>query len=156
MLAHFDVFLKIWLSINASDHVIARIMSEMHDDVLRSVTYFFKKMNSTECNYMIYDKELLTIIKSFKTWRSKLTSVKNWIKIYIDHKNLECFMIIKKLNRRQARWAKFLTEFDFKIMYRSKKQEEKSDRLIRQKQDLSTSVDDLRKKHQRQIILKND
>jgi hypothetical protein len=65
-LAHFDASLNTWLKTDASDHVVAGILSQMHDDVLRSVAYFFKKMNSAECNYMIYDKELLVIIKSFE------------------------------------------------------------------------------------------
>jgi hypothetical protein len=79
-------------------------MFQMHENILCSITYFFKKMNSIECNYMIYDKKFLTIIKEFETWRSELINVKNTIKMYIDHKNLEYFMIIKKLNRRQVRW----------------------------------------------------
>jgi hypothetical protein len=41
-------------------------------------------------------------------------------------------------------------------MYRSEKQESKSDALIRRKQDLSLEVNDSRKKHQRQILLKDD
>jgi hypothetical protein len=41
-------------------------------------------------------------------------------------------------------------------MYRSKKQRENSNALTRRKQDLSAETNDLRKKHQRQIVLKND
>jgi hypothetical protein len=68
--AHFDVSFDTWLKTNVSNHVIIEIMSQLHDDVFCSMTYFFKKKNSVECNYMIYDKELLTIIKKFETWRS--------------------------------------------------------------------------------------
>ena len=61
---------------------------------------------------MIYDKELLAIVKSFKTWRPKLTSVseKQPVKVLTDHQNLEHFMTTKQLNRRQARWAEFLSK----------------------------------------------
>ena len=52
---------------------------------------------------MIYDKKLLTIIKSFKTWRPELASVSEPVKVLIDHQNLEVFMTTKQLNRRQAR-----------------------------------------------------
>jgi hypothetical protein len=41
-------------------------------------------------------------------------------------------------------------------MYRSKKQKEKFDALTKRKQNLSAETNDLRKKHQRQIVLKND
>ncbi len=65
-------------------------------------------------------------------------------------------MITKKLNRKQTRWVEFLFEFDFKIMYRSKKQKEKFDALNKRKQNLSFEINDFRKKHQRQTMLKDD
>ena len=34
-------------------------------------------------------------------------------KIWTDHKNLQYFMMAKKLNRRQARWSLLLARFDF-------------------------------------------
>jgi hypothetical protein len=156
ILTHFDVSLYIWLEIDASNDVLTNILSQMHDDVFRSMTYFFKKMNSIECNYMIYDKKLLAIIKVFEIWKSKLTNVKNIMKVYTNHKNLKYFMIIKKLNCKQVRWVEFLSEFDFKIMYRSKIQKKKFDALIKRKQNLSIKTNNLRKKHQRQIVLKNN
>ena len=33
--------------------------------------------------------------------------------IWTDHKNLEYFMISKNLNHRQARWALYISRFDF-------------------------------------------
>jgi hypothetical protein len=41
-------------------------------------------------------------------------------------------------------------------MYRSEKQRKKSNALIKRKQNLSVETNDLRKEHQRQIVLKND
>jgi len=41
------------------------------------------------------------------------------IVVYADHKNLEYFNTTKLLNQRQARWAEILSEFNFKIIYRS-------------------------------------
>ena len=52
---------------DASDFVIAEVLSHMHNGDLKPVAYFSKKMTPAECNYMIYDKELLAIIKAFKT-----------------------------------------------------------------------------------------
>ena len=39
------------------------------------------------------------------------------IKVIIDHKSLEYFIITKKLTGRQACWAKFLSGFNFIISY---------------------------------------
>jgi len=35
----------------------------------------------------------------------------------MDHKNLEYFMKAQKLNRRQARWALYLSGFDFALKH---------------------------------------
>jgi hypothetical protein len=89
----------------------------MHDGKLHLVAFFLKKIAPAETNYMIYNKELLAIIQAFKTWRLELTSVplEGPVKVLLDHRNLEYFMTIKQLNCRQARWAEFLSKFNFKI-----------------------------------------
>jgi len=37
--------------------------------------------------------------------------------IWTDHKNLEYFMKAQKLNQRQARWALYLSRFDFTLKH---------------------------------------
>ena len=37
--------------------------------------------------------------------------------IWTDHKNLEYFMKAQKLNRRQARWALYLSRFNFTLKH---------------------------------------
>ena len=103
-------------------------------DMLWPVAFFSKKMSLAECNYMIYDKELLVIVKRFEMWQLELASVdpERPVKVYIDHKNFEHFIITKQLNRQQAYWAKFLSKFNFKISYRPGRQGEKPDVLTRQ------------------------
>ena len=40
------------------------------------------------------------------------------MEIWTDHKNLEYFMMAKKLNRRQACWSLHLARFDFLLHHR--------------------------------------
>ena len=108
----------------------------MHGSKLKPVAYFSKKMSPAKCNYIIYDKELLAIIKRFELWRPELASVRQPIKVFIDHKNLKHFMITKQLNCQQARWAKFLSKFDFQISYKPGKKGKKPDVLTKRLQDL--------------------
>ena len=78
----------------------------MHDGVLKPVAYFSKKMTPADCNYMIYDKELLAIVKSFEVWRPEVASAApdKPVKVYTDHKNLEHFtMIIRKASETTLR-----------------------------------------------------
>ena len=129
----------------------------MHrNGVLKLVAHFLKKMTLAKCNYMIYDKELLAIVKSFETWRPELASVNKPVKMLTDHQNLEHFMTTKQLNRQQARWAKFLSEFNFKISYRPGKEGKKPDILTRLAQDKPTSVDDSCHRQQFQTLLETD
>jgi hypothetical protein len=65
-------------------------------------------------------------------------------------------MTTKELNCCQACWAEFLSEFNFKIMYRPGKQGEKPDILTRRSQDLPKGFSDERQKHQFQTLLQAD
>ena len=156
VLAHYDSLLETWVETDASDFVVAGVLSQKHGEVLKPVAYFFKKMNPAECNYMIYNKKLLAIVRSFETWRPELASVSTNqpVKVLTDHQNLEHFMTTKQLNCRQARWAEFLSEFDFKITYRPGKEGEKPDTLTRLAQDRPKESDDSQQQHQFQTVLK--
>ena len=84
ILIHFDLDKKIWIETNASNYVMTNILSQKNlDDQLHLVAFMSKKMSSTKCNYEIYDKEFLIVIKVFEKWRSKCvnTSMKNFVKI---------------------------------------------------------------------------
>ena len=54
-------------------------------------------MISVELNYNIYNKELFVIVIVFQIWRIYMKEASDII-IFIDHKNLINFCIIKKLN----------------------------------------------------------
>ena len=75
-------------------------------------------MIEAERNYEIYDKELLAIIRALEEWRHYLEGSPHDIEIWTDHKNLEYFREAHKLNRRQARWALYLTRFHFKLYHK--------------------------------------
>ena len=131
------------------------MLSQMHNGMLKPVAFFLKKILPAECNYIIYDKELLVIVKSFKTWKPELASVDQPMKVYTNHKNINCFIMTKHLNWQQACWAKFLSEFNFKISYRPGKQGEKPDILTFCSQDLLKDIKDLQQRYQFQILLQD-
>src|SRR5690606_30317778 len=119
-----------------SDYVCSAILSQPDKDGhLHPVAFHSKKMSPAECNYEIYDKELLAIIQAFRVFRQYLEGAKYRIRIITDHKNLQYFMETKQLTRRQARWALLLGGFDFEIEYRPGKQGLKPDALTRRPQD---------------------
>ena len=139
---------------DSSDYVNAGVLSQ-HDDngVLRPVAFFSRRLSSAECNYEVYDKELLAIIRSFEEWRPELQGSAYPIKVITDHKNLEYFSTTKLLSRRQARWSEFLSRFDFKITYRRGKLGAKPDALTRRSGDLPKEGD-VGLEYQHQVVLK--
>lgn len=156
ILTSFDWEKEIIVETDASDYVSAGVLSQYDDNgVLKPVAFFSKKHSTTECNYEIYDKELLAIIRCFEEWRPELEGAPSPIKVITDHKNLEYFTTTKLLNRRQARWSEFLSRFNFKITYRPGKQGAKPDALTRRSEDLPKEGDD-RLLHQSQIMLKRE
>jgi hypothetical protein len=55
---------------DASDYVSAGGVSQSDDErVLHSVAYNSKKYLPAECNYDIYDTELMAIIDGLEEWR---------------------------------------------------------------------------------------
>lgn len=153
---HFDPEKPVIIETDASDFVSAGILSQHDDnDTLRPVAYYSKKHSPAECNYEIYDKELLAVIRAFEEWRAELEGAKFPISVISDHKNLEYFMSTKQLNRRQARWSEYLSRFDFVLTYRPGKQGGKPDALTRRSGDLPEERDE-RLTHQSQTMLKKE
>ncbi len=132
ILHHFDQTRDFILEINSFNYVNDEVLSQYDDeDVLHSIVFFSKNMSSAECNYKIYDKKLLIIIRAFEHWWLELKLIDISIKMFIDHQALISLMKDKKLSRRQMRWVQKLADFNFKIMYRPDKQNIKIDALTR-------------------------
>jgi RNase H-like domain found in reverse transcriptase/Reverse transcriptase (RNA-dependent DNA polymerase)/Integrase zinc binding domain/Integrase core domain/Chromo (CHRromatin Organisation MOdifier) domain len=155
ILRHFDFDRPVVVETDSSDYVSAGVLSQPDDTgVIHPVAFFSKKLTPAECNYEIYDKELLAIVRSFEEWRPYLESAPHRIQVLTDHRNLEYFMSTKLLNRRQARWSEFLSRFEFQITYRPGKAGAKPDALTRRSGDLPQEGDD-RLAHQSQVLLKS-
>jgi len=99
-LRHFDHDRQIIVETDASDYVSAGVLSQYDDDgILHPVAFFSKKHSPAECNYEIYDKELMAIVRCFEKWRPELEGALHPIQVLSDYKNLEYFMSTKLLNR---------------------------------------------------------
>ncbi len=157
ILKHFNLIREAILKTNFLNYVNDEVLSQYDDeDILHSVIFYSKNMIFAECNYEIYDKKLLIIIRCLKHWCSELKCTDISIKIFTDHLNLKYFMMIKELIRRQIRWAEKLSEYNFKIIYQSKKQNLKVDTLIRMSDVKSVEANDDRKLYQHQMLLSED
>ncbi len=104
ILRHFDQTCETILKTDSFDYVNDEVLSQYDDEeVLHSIAFYSKNMSSAECNYEIYDKKLLIIIRAFKHWWLELKLINISIKMFIDHQVLISLMKDKELSRRQMR-----------------------------------------------------
>ncbi len=65
ILYHYDTTLESMIETDVSDKVITGILSQKHpNSEWYLVAFFLKTMTLVECNYEIYDKEMLAIVQS--------------------------------------------------------------------------------------------
>ena len=66
VLRHFDPAKEIIVEMDASNYILVGMISQYNaDGILHPVAFFSKKYSPMECNYKIYDKELIAIIHCF-------------------------------------------------------------------------------------------
>jgi hypothetical protein len=79
------------------------------------VGFHSHKFFPIKINYEIHEKELLAIVVAFEELHHLFERSQHEIIMYINHKNLQYFMIICMLNQHQVRWALSLFQFWFVI-----------------------------------------
>ena len=95
---------------------------------------------------------MLAIIRGLEAWRHLLEGAHTKFEIWTDHKNLEYFMKAQKLNQRQARWALYLSRFDFILKHVPGTKMGKADGLSR-RADWKVGID---KDNDSQIFIKDN
>ena len=141
------------LKIDSFNWMIDEVLSQHdNDEILHSIIFYNKSFNLVEINYHIYDKKLLIIIRCFEHWRFELAHTKLFIQIFIDHQILKIFMKNKQLIRRQVKYLNILSDFNFKIIFRTDKINIKVDALTHMF-NFHFENDDERIRQQHQIIL---
>ena len=88
-------------------------------------------LSNTEQNYKIHNKKILAVVRCLEAWRHFLEGMTTKFEIWTDHKKLEYFMKAQKLNRKQVRWALYLSRFDFIIKHVPESRIGKTDSLSR-------------------------
>jgi len=121
------------LSTDTSDFVTGAVLSQkdMQTNLWHPVAFFSKLLDVHERNYEIYDKELLAVIQGLEKYRYYLERHPHKVEIWLDHQNLTFFRTAQKLTRRKARWALFMTCFDFVLYHKLGKTMQTEDPLSR-------------------------
>ena len=103
---------------DASKYASGAVLTQLDSNGDRHpCTFISKTFSPTERNYEIYDRELLAIIRALEEWRHYIQGSPHTTTVLSDHKNLTYYREAQKLNRQQARWSLYLSEFDVKLVH---------------------------------------
>jgi len=89
---------------DTSNYATGGVLSmKCSDEMWRPIAFISKSLSDMERNYKIHNKEMLAVVRCLEAWRYFLEGATTKFEIWTNHKNLEYFMKVQKLNRRQAR-----------------------------------------------------
>ena len=132
VLAMPDLNKEFRVEADASNFATEGVLSmKCEDDLWRPVAFISKSLNKTKQNYEIHDKEMLGVIRCLEAWRYFLEGARSKFEIWTNHKNLEYFITSQNLNCRQAKWALYLSRFNFMLKHILGSKIEKTDSLSR-------------------------
>jgi len=119
------------IKVDSSNFATGAVLSQQspEDNKWHPVAFLSKSLSPVERNYEIHDKEMLAIVRALEEWRHFVEGAEHHCEIWTDHKNLQYFMMAKKLNQRQARWSLLLAQFNFVMHHRPGKSMGKTDTL---------------------------
>jgi len=120
------------IEVNVLNYATGGVLSmKCSDKLWKPVAFISKSLSNTERNYKIHNKEISVVVRYLEAWRHFLKETTIKFEIWTDHKNLEYFMKAQRLNRRQARWALYLSRFDFMLKHILESKIGKADSLSR-------------------------
>ena len=74
---------------DASQYALGEILYQRNDrGKLQVVGYYLQTLNLAECNYDVYDQELLAVIRALAHWRHLLLGAKHQVVVWTNHNNL--------------------------------------------------------------------
>jgi len=132
VLAAPDLDKEFRIEVDASNYTTGGVLSmKCSDELWRLVAFISKSLSDTKRNYEIHDKEMLVVVRCLEAWRYFLEETTMKFGVWTNHKNLEYFMKVQKLNRRQARWTLYLLRFNFTLKHVPESKMGKADSLSR-------------------------
>ena len=107
-------------------------MQKGDDNKRHPVGFYSTTLTPAECNYDIYDLELLAIVKSLRHWRPLLAGSPHKIKVFSDHMNLQYWRDPQRISRRVACKVLELADYDIEIHHLKGSANRQADALSRQ------------------------
>ena len=142
ILAYPDNDCQFRLETDALDFTTGAVLSILKGNKWHPIAFSSHAMSPEERNYPVADKEMLSVIRALGQWHHYLERAKHQFDIWNNHANLQWFMKRQDLNRRQARWAQYLSRFSFLWSHKAGSTMGKADALSRHEDHAVGVADD--------------
>ena len=132
ILAMWDPNWPTRLEVDAFSYATGGVLLQWLDnDLWHPIAYRSQSRADAECNYEIYDKEMLTIIRALKDWQHYLEGLPQSFTIITDHQNLQFWHTTQNLTHCQAQWSLYLSHFNFLLTHKPSSSNTQADPLFR-------------------------
>lgn len=130
MLVHPSLDKKLQLVTDASDWAIGAVLQEVHDDVVKPISFFSRKLSPGEAKRSTYDRELLAIFAAIKHFLYFLEARE--FQILTDHKPLTSVFKSKSVRSKiQENQLSFISTYSTDIEHISGSDNTVADALSR-------------------------
>ena len=141
VLVFLDIDCKFCLESDASNFATGAVLSIEKDSIWHPVTFSSHLVMPQEQNYLVTDKEMLSVIQAVEQCHYDLEGARYQFEIWNDHANLQWFMMRQDLNCWQAQWAIYLSWFNMLWFYKPGHTMTKQDVLSR-REDHTIGIED--------------
>lgn len=133
ILRHFDQKLPTRLEPIASGSGIAVVLKQqrLEDKAWAPCQIISQALSANEKNYSKSNKVMLATVFACIIWRTSLLSCKHSFSVLSDKTTWKTFILSRSLTRRQAHWAEYLTDYNFRLSYRPGTKNDQADAISR-------------------------
>ena len=122
---------RLILDTDASDYAVGAVLSQVQDGLERVLGYFSRTLNDAQTRYCTTKKELLAVKSGLEFWDHYLQNPSEPFLLRTDHAALSWLRSMSTKDRTLARWATYVSEYQYECEHRPGRHHSNADALSR-------------------------